>query len=98
MRFQSVEGISLLGSMSELAQPLFSLTPNRRATQALTHTPHRYSAPTATDGRATSPCPCRQAPPLSPFPLQRRDTNSQSQQVDAGQTSDASDGTHLRLS
>jgi len=44
MRFQSVEGISLLGSMSELVQPLFSLTPNRRATQALTHTHHTATA------------------------------------------------------
>jgi len=36
--------ISLLGSMSELAQPLLSLTPNRRATQAHTHTHHTATA------------------------------------------------------
>lgn len=71
MLFQSVEWNSLPGSMSELVSPLFSLTPNRRAPQAHTRTPHRFRAPTATVDCA-SPClspgssPLHLSPPTPP--------------------------------
>lgn len=68
MRFQSAEGISLVGSLSELAQPLFSLTPNRRATQAHTHT---HTTPLPRSDSYCRPCHISMSvsPGSSPLPL-----------------------------